>query len=142
MGKCVSVFQNCLYFTASSLARAVNRLAEETFGALGFSPSHAFILMYVNEHPGAPQKELAEQMNLAPSTVTRFVDWLVNKGLVERQTEGKITRVFATADGLQLQPELQAAWQRLFQRYAAVLGEEQSRSLTRMIGSAALDLEK
>ena len=67
---------NCLYFTANSLARRITAMAEEAFGKVGLSPSHAFLVMLVNEQPGISQKELSRALNLAPSTVTRFVDSL------------------------------------------------------------------
>ena len=140
MGKDKSLFHNCLYFTASSLARAMTKIAEEAFGTLGVSPSHAFIMMVVNDHPGTMQKDLSDQLNLAPSTVTRFVDALVRKGYLERRTEGRVALVYPTPQGQALQPKLEAAWHDLFLRYSRVLGEDFSRELTRMVNSAAMSL--
>ena len=71
MTKSNTILHNCLYFTANSLARVITRMAEEEFRATGLSPSHAFLVMLVNDKPGIGQKELCEQLYLAPSTVTR-----------------------------------------------------------------------
>jgi MarR family transcriptional regulator, organic hydroperoxide resistance regulator len=141
MGRDKSLFHNCLYFTSSSLARVMTKTAEEAFGALGISPSHAFLLMSVNDHPGVRQKDLSDQLNLAPSTVTRFIDALVQKGFLERRTEGRATQVYSTPQGQALQPKLEAAWRELFLRYNRVLGEEFSRDLTRMVAEATRLLE-
>lgn len=48
------------------------------------SPSHAFLVIRVNEQPGLTQKELADLLKLAPSTVTRFLDDLERKGYIVR----------------------------------------------------------
>jgi DNA-binding MarR family transcriptional regulator len=84
-----TILHNCLYFTANSLARVITRMADEEFRRTGLSPSHAFLMMLVNDTPGIAQKELAESLQLAPSTVTRFIDSLVHKGYLTREVEGK-----------------------------------------------------
>ena len=77
MTKSKSILHNCLYFTANSLSRVITRMADDEFRRTGLSPSHAFLMMLVNDNPGIGQKELCEQLHLAPSTVTRFIDALV-----------------------------------------------------------------
>lgn len=74
----------------------MTKIAEEAFATVGMSPSYAFLMMYVNDHPGVRQKDLSDQLNLAPSTVTRFVDALVQKGLLERRTEGRVAQIHPT----------------------------------------------
>lgn len=132
-----SLLRNCLYFTANSLARRISALAEEEFRFVGLSPSHAFLLMLVIERPGISQKELSQALHLAPSTVTRFVDLLrLQKGLVERRSEGKSARIYPTPKGLEMQEPVAACWRSLFHRYSEVLGEEQGRQLAREIDRA------
>lgn len=136
-----AVFHQCLYCTANALCRTMSQLAEETFAVTGLSPSHAILLQQAQHEPGLPQKELAARLYLAPSTVTRFVDELVRRGYLERRTEGRIARIYPTTAGAALEPTIAAAWQDLRQRYVAILGEEQSRELTRLMGEASAKLE-
>lgn len=131
------ILHNCLYFTANSLARAITRMGEEAFQKTGLSPSHAFLVMLVNDHPGIAQKELAENLQLAPSTVTRFIDSLVYKGYVTRQTEGKTSKVYPTDEGKTLQVPIEDAWKNLHMRYAKVLGRREGDALTAMIDAAS-----
>jgi len=137
MTKSKSILHNCLYFTANSLARAITRMADDEFRPTGLSPSHAFLMMLVNDNPGVSQKELCEQLHLAPSTVTRFVDTLAYKGFLTRQTHGKASKVYATNEGANLRQPIEDAWKRLHRRYAAILGLKNGDKLTAMIDAAS-----
>ena len=140
MKKEKSLLHNCLYFTANSLSRIITRMAEEEFRKTGLSPSHAFLMMLVADKPGIGQKELCEQLHLAPSTVTRFIDALVYKGFLTRQSEGKASNVYPTKAGEALRKPIDEAWKRLHQRYAKVLGIKEGDELTAMIDTASQKL--
>jgi len=123
-------------------ARLITRMADDAFRATGLSPSHAFLMMLANDDPGIGQKSLSEQLHLAPSTVTRFVDTLVYKGYLTRQSDGKASRVFPTKTGEDLREPIAAAWKRLHQRYTKVLGLTQEDALTAMIDEASRKLSR
>lgn len=93
------MFDECIYFNLSALTRKVTRIWEEEFGKLGLSPSHGYLLFAVAENPEASQKELGEIMELDPSTVTRFIDTLVSKGLAEKPVRGKGADIRLTPAG-------------------------------------------
>lgn len=115
-------------------------MADEEFRRTGLSPSHAFLMMLATDTPGIGQKELGERLHLAPSTVTRFIDTLVHKGYLIRQSEGKTSSVFPTQEGQQLRETIDEAWQNLHRRYATVLGRKAGDELTAMIDRAAAKL--
>lgn len=129
-------FQHCLYFSAGTLFRHISHMAEEEFAQLGLSPSHAFLLMLVLERPGSTQKEYAGALRLAPSTVTRLVEALERKGLVERRSQSRTSQVFPLAKGKGLAEPMEAAWERLFERYKTVLGDDACSDLTERIHAA------
>lgn len=112
-------------------------MAEEEFRKTGLSPSHAFLMMLAMDDPGIGQKALCEQLNLAPSTVTRFVDALVQKGYLTRQTTGKTANIYPTEQGIALRADIDAAWKSLHMRYADVLGLQAGDDLTALIDKAA-----
>lgn len=136
-----STFHHCLYFTANTLARVVTRIAEEEFARAGIAPSYAFLMMLVNETPGITQKELAKKLVLAPSTVTRFIDTLTQKGYLERKVEGKLSRIYPTKKGTQLQGMVDAAWLAFHNRYIEILGQDASHQLVRMMDQVSQKLE-
>jgi len=122
MAETCDLLNRCLYFTANSLGRVITRLAEESFRPTGLSPSHAFMLMTAAGSPGIGPGELAAKLSLAPSTVTRFADALVAKGLLTRTAEGRNARLAATPAGLALLKGIENSWKRLHKAYADVLG--------------------
>ncbi|MFX4262433.1 MarR family winged helix-turn-helix transcriptional regulator [Pelotomaculum propionicicum] len=133
--------KNCLYFTASKLARIITKMAEEEFAPTGLSPAYAFLLMIVHERPGISQQELGSALHLTPSTVTRFIDKLEVKGFVTRTVEGKNSLINLTEKGLVLQERIEQAWSSLYDRYSDILGEEEGDSLTKLIFDAGERLD-
>lgn len=136
------LLHNCLFFTANSLARSISRLAEEEFGRLGLVPSHAFLLMLAVDQPGITQKELAAQLHLAPSTVSRFVDVLAQRGLLEKRVFGKQTQAWPTEMGQAQLAPIREAWMAIHRRYSAILGEEEGRTLAQLTDEAQRKLEE
>ena len=136
-----STYCTCLYHSANALSRLMTRISDEEFAGTGLSSSYAFLLMSVHKKPGIQPKELSEQLQLTPSTVTRLIEKLEYRGLLERRSCGRSTEVFLSQAGEDLQPKLKTAWQSLYRRYSGILGEEQARSLTANIYNASLKLE-
>lgn len=135
------LLDNCLFFTANSLARVITRLGEEEFQRTGMTSSSAFLLMHVVEEPKILQKELADRLHLAPSTVSRMVDSLVRAGLVIKEGSGRNTLISPTPAGRDRIPDIQAAWKSLYRRYCEVLGKDAADELTRLTREAMQKLE-
>ena len=135
-----SLLECCLFFTANSLARAITKMGEEEFASVGMTPSYAFLLTLVIDNPGVSQKELASQLHIAPSTVSRFVDTLVSRGFVTKTCEGRNTFIFPTDAGASLKPAIEKVWHGLYERYSKILGREQGKRLTELTASASKKL--
>jgi DNA-binding MarR family transcriptional regulator len=133
---------NCLYFTTNRLSRVITKMADEEFAPTGFSPMYGYLLLLVIEDPGSAQKKLAEQLDIAPSTLTRFIEKLERRGLVHRQTQGKTVLVYPTDEGRALENEIQMASKRLHQRYERVLGKDASDLLSQELVHSSDQLEE
>lgn len=119
------MFEECLYFNVTKFTRTINILWEESYRPVGLSPSHAYMLLLILEQPGETPKKLSEKMELKISTVTRFIDSLTIKGLVERRKENKDKRecsVYPTKSGENLKVELKLISKKLYKKVRRILG--------------------
>jgi DNA-binding MarR family transcriptional regulator len=133
---------NCLYFTSNRLSRVLTKMAEEEFKSTGLFPSQALAVMIINDNPGISQNDLSHELDIKPSTTSRFIDKLEHKGFVKREVKGKSSFLYSTAEGLSLMEKIDVCWKNLFQRYSTVLGQEEGAKLTNAIHNAVDKLEK
>lgn len=131
----------CLFFTTNRLSRAITRMAEEEFAPTGLTPMYGYLVRLVNGSPGTTQKELAEKLHITASTLTRFIDKLEGKQLVERKVQGKTVLVYPTEKGRALEPAIRQASKSLNQRYTAILGREAADELSSMLEESSAQLE-
>lgn len=136
-----SKYCGCLYYTSNALARAMTRMADEEFAITGLASSYAFLLMTVGHQPGIQPMEISETMLLAPSTITRLIEKMENRGYLLRRVSGRATQVFLTAGGEALLPKIQDAWLSLYRRYSDVLGEVVAKELTQYAFEAVKKME-
>lgn len=83
------MFDDCIYFNISALSRTISKIWQREFERLGLSPSHGYLLFAIVKSPGITQKELSELMELDASTITRFMDTLEQRSLIEKTSRGK-----------------------------------------------------
>ena len=132
---------SCLYFTANRLGRAITRMADDAFATTGLTPAYGYLIRLVIGDPGITQKSLSEKLYITPSTLTRFIDKLESKQLVERKVHGKTVLVYPTEKGIQLEQPLLEASRSLKASYEALLGTELADRLRIDLESASALLE-
>lgn len=128
-----SRFSKCLYFSTNALARKVEKIAADNWKPIGLAPSHANLLMMVLDNPGVQPGNIAEEMQLTPSTITRLIEKLEEKKLVVRTTEGKITNVYPTPKAKELLPKMKHCMEDFQNQYTAILGAEESMRMVQNI---------
>jgi DNA-binding MarR family transcriptional regulator len=131
-------FGGCLYFTAGRLFRTIDRLAANAFRKMGIAPTHAFLIMALDESPGssAAPSHLAQVMNLDRSTVTRLISFLEKRKIVGRTRSGRSMTVTLLTKGCALLPEIRACCKDLYRGYCIVLGENEANAVNKAIVKA------
>ncbi len=124
------MFDRCLYFNVNALARQVNTLWEAAFAEFGLSPAHAYLLRLVLEQPGIAQREIATELKLEKSTVTRFIDALEKKDYLRRTRSGREQTIFPTDLSRDIARRLNNTGEALYRNMTQKLGED---SLTRLV---------
>ncbi|MEO5562378.1 MAG: MarR family transcriptional regulator [Chitinophagaceae bacterium] len=137
-----SKFSMCLYFASNSLARKIEKLAQQSWDKVGLSPSHAYLLIMTLEEPGIQPSALADNLQLQPSTISRLIEKLEEKKLLVRTTAGKLTNVYPTPKGKELAPKLKECEKEFTANSVALVGKEESIKLVNIIGKAADKLDR
>ena len=112
-------------------------MAAKAWEPVGLSPSHAYLLMIAIDEPGVQPCNLAGELLLTPSTITRLIEKLEEKKFVARSSEGKTTRVFPTPRAKALRPVLQDCLKTFYESYASILGKEESARLVQTMNRVA-----
>lgn len=106
------MFDQCLYFNTTALARVLEREWTRAFKPFGLTPPQAFMLRAVLARPGMLQSELARELVIQRPTATRVLDGLQHLGLIERRptdNDGRELAIHPTAAGRALEQGLNAA---------------------------------
>jgi DNA-binding MarR family transcriptional regulator len=78
------MFDRCLYFNTNHLSRLIEKRWKDAYSELELAPAHAYLLRLVLKQPGMAQKDIAATLYLEKSTITRFIDKMVNEGYLKR----------------------------------------------------------
>lgn len=106
------MFDYCLYFNTSALARALEREWSTAFKPFGLTPPQAFMLRAVLLRPGLLQSELADELAITRPTATRGLDGLESKDLIKRQpstSDGRESTIHPTPAALTIKESLDQA---------------------------------
>ena len=139
------MFERCLYFNINALARRINRIWNQAFQEIGLSPPHAYLLRLVLAKPGISQKEIAQDLKLEKSTITRFVNVLEGQGLIARKkiamNDGRESNVFPTQKAEKIMDALNEKGRYLHHEIEKSLGEEKLTMLVDQLKTVICHIE-
>ena len=78
-----------MHSAANHFSREISRFFDSYFEEHQLATSYIQVLRLIEKNKSLTQKEIADRMNLAPSTITRFIGKLDKMGLVEKSRAGK-----------------------------------------------------
>ena len=130
--------------TFQTMAKAMNRhLAAESDG-LGRGHHNFLTVLYLAEGSRLPLSELARTLNVTPTYVTKLLDALVARGLVERvesPDDRRITFAHLTADGQSRCDTLVPAFLRFLEAVGNGVSAPERRRLHRLLDKVRLTAE-
>lgn len=137
------MFERCLFFNSNGLVRKLNRIWDDAYKEAGLSAPHAYMLRMVAAEPELTQKEIAEQLQLEKSTITRFTDSLIDKGLIIKKTtdDARQNSLVATAKGKKLAVKLNKIGDTLYKKMQNQLGEQNFKNIVKQIKQTASNLD-
>ncbi len=132
----MSYFENCIYFSANQLARHLNSIADKAFKDMNITPTQGFTLIAIGELGKHTPSEITAELEMTPSTITRFLDKLEKLGYVKRTYHGRNTEVDLTQAGTNKLKEIFVCWKKIHDMNSQIFGEETSEELTKEIVKA------
>ena len=105
-------------------------------GLDGVTSDHWRVLRQLSDGAGHAMGELAEREAINPPTLTKLIDRMVGKSLVQRAADPEDSRrvlVYATDGGLDLLEELQGKVDEHHAALRALLGDRNARQLERLL---------
>lgn len=120
------MFEGCLYFNTTALARRLEKEWTAAFAPFVLTPPQGFMLRAILDRPGQAPYELAEALVIARPTATRLLDGLEAKGLVLRRSsaeDGRGQSIEPTAEAVAIRTALNQASQAVTRRLKRALGE-------------------
>ena len=122
------MFDQCIYFNTTALARRLEREWSEAFVDFGLTPPQAFMLRAILNRPGLLQSELASELAIARPTATRALDALETKRYIERRPtdgDGREIAVWPTPESSHIKAALNEASGAVTARLKRILGPPQ-----------------
>jgi MarR family transcriptional regulator, repressor for mepA len=119
-----------------SIMQAQRRSAEEWVVARGLTFEQAIVIGYLEQRPGAKQRDIADMSKTTPANISLMLKTLEGRGLVERRTESgdeRSKRVYATPDGLALIAGLNEAMATVDERIFAPLSAAELETLEALV---------
>jgi DNA-binding MarR family transcriptional regulator len=96
--------------------------------AMGLYQGQPPLLRELWKQEGQTQKDLASKMNITPATITKMLQRMEKAGFIQRKpdpTDQRVTRVFLTDLGRNVQQELESAFRALEAETFANLSQEE-----------------
>lgn len=124
----VTAFTDDMQQLIHTLLKNYERCEQMCLAQQGVTVAQAYTLLTLPSAVSITMNDLSAKMELASSTMTRMVDQLVAKGLVERQHDEEDRRVVwvkLTVKGQAVQHTLDEAQRELFQGPLSQVGEEE-----------------
>lgn len=121
------MFDHCLYFNTTALARVLEKEWAIAFKPFGLTPPQGFMLRLILARPGLSQYELATELTISRPTATRLLDGLQALGLVERRDSDFDARhwsIFPTAAAEKIHMALNAASGQVTQKIQRTVGKD------------------
>ena len=113
-----------MHTEANRFSREISAFYDSYFKSEKLATSYIELILIVEEAGDVTQKEIADKLSLAPSTITRFINKLEKRGLVSKKMDGRMARIVLTNRGAQQAPELREKYHQAESDLQKLLGDK------------------
>ena len=91
-----------MHATTNSFSREITGFYDDYFKDEKLAVSYVELILMIEDYDKISQKVIAGKMNMAPSTITRFINKLKKRGLVSKRMDGRISYITLSGSGKEL----------------------------------------
>jgi DNA-binding MarR family transcriptional regulator len=122
------MFEHCLYFNTTSLARQLEREWVRAFRPFGLTPSQAFMLRVILEKQSITSTDLSDELNITKATCSRTLTGLIDLGFVTKLQAGSDGRSYelqATLSATLIRDDINQASGEVTKKIKKIIGSDQ-----------------
>ena len=136
---CPEAVETCAGYNLRRTARAVTQVFDAAFAPSGLRSTQAAVLQMIAAKESSSLAELAREMEMDPSTLSRKLRPLVRDGLVDTETagRGKAKPARLTSHGRAKLAEIMVRWQQAQAEFVRRFGSRRWEQLRNELRSAA-----
>lgn len=131
-----------MHLASNSFSREISRHFDSYFDEYDLATSYVELLLILYEKDELSQNDLADEMKLAPSTITRFVNKLVKKGLVQKKKVGRTAVITLSKKGGDQLPALKKRFDDAVNDLKAILSDKYVHTTKELLLHGASVLKK
>lgn len=114
--------KNSMHAITNSISREITGFYDSYFKEYKLATSYIELLLMIEDYEKISQKVIVTKMNLAPSTITRFLNKLIKKGLVSKMMDGRISYVELSEQGKKDVPKMREKYEQADEDLKEILG--------------------
>jgi len=108
----------------NTFSRNLTSFFDARLEKFGLATSYVELMILLNRSDDFSQKELAQHLSLAPSTITRFIDKLEKQGYVKKVRKGREAYAALTENGRKVSEEMESVYQSAVEDLKEIAGEK------------------
>lgn len=132
---------NTFHSSVNSFSRTLTSFFDERLSRFNLATSYIELMILMKENESVTQKEIADKLSLAPSTITRFVDKLKKEGYLTKKRDGRNMTIELTDKGRSVSSEMDNAYQAVVEEVRGLMGDKYLETVGKLLeyGSTELD---
>lgn len=127
--------------SVNSFSRTLTSFFDEKLSMFNLATSYIELMILMREHESVSQKEIADLLSLAPSTITRFVDKLRKAGYITKKRTGRNMTIELTEEGRQISSEMEREYQEVVKVIRELMGEKYLDTVGKLLEYGSSELE-
>ena len=133
---------NDFHSSVNSFSRTLSSFFDKKLSRFNLATSYIELMILLKDNDSVSQKEIADQLSLAPSTITRFVDKLRKEGYLTKKRDGRNMTIELTDKGREAALDMDREYQSAVDDIRSLMGDKYLDTVGKLLNYGSDELEK